>query len=642
MLLMMTLAGCQTISDPAIEDLPPTAAIPETSQNGMVYIEYFDGISGLSVDDLTSAASYPDNASDVVALSQLARLEKRGDNFGARVRGYIIPPKDANYEFFLASDDTSALFLSSDATPEKLTRIAQVPGWADVQNYSKYASQRSGSIRLTGGNRYYFEILHKQASGGDHFSVAWSAPGIKQTIISGEYLASWAPSIYEEPATGADSAETFGLGYRIGYFDAGQNLAFAPKYPPLDRDEDRLYDNWEVVYGLDPNDPSDATTDTDDDLLTAAEEFLIGTNPTNPDTSGDGLTDGEKYAYGLNPLDPNDLYSEIDGETVNLYDYLYGEPEAPELAREDGFVGHYFTGTEFDNFVLRRLDNPIDFSWGSDSPDASIPGDMFSIRWYAWLYPPHESGTRDYQITIRGDDGVRVWLDGEQIIDGWVPQALTTYSAVVSLDAADGRRELVVEYFESRFDAMVRFWMADPDTGNVIDSSSVLQRPLLELTDDTARVDSDNDGIPDVWELANGLNPWVDDAEAVYNDQGITNLVAWEFGVHPWTLEDLSDSIVSGPVTAEPATDGSSVTLSWAAPGTRTDGSSIALSEIDYYLVSYGQSATALDQQVEVPAGTTNYTFDGLAAGAWYFQVQVVDTAGLTSEGSEVVSAQVE
>jgi len=643
--LMLALAGCQSISDTSIDDLPPTAAVPETSEPGTVYIYYYDGISGLSVDDLISAAKYPDNPSEVVALTELARLNKRGDNFGARVRGYIIPPKDANYEFFLASDDNSALYLSTDSSPDNLSRIALVPGWTELQNYSKYSSQRSGNISLTAGNRYYFEVLHKQASGGDHFSVAWSAPGITQTIISSEYLASWAPSIYEEPAAGVDTEEIFSLGYRIGYFDADKDLAFTPDYPPLDQDEDGLYDNWEVYYGLNPANPDDASVDTDGDLLSASEEFLLGTNPTNPDTSGDGLTDGEKYAYGLDPLDPNDLYTEVDGERVNLYDYLHGEPEAPELSREDGFVGHYFIGDQFDEFAMRRLDNTIDFSWGGGSPDASIPGDMFSVRWYGWLYPPHESGTQEYQITIRGDDGVRVWLDGEQIIDGWVPQAPTTYSATVSLDAADGRHELVVEYFESRFDAMVRFWLADPVTGDVIDSTGVIQRPVLELNDDTALVDSDGDSIPDVWELSHGLNPWVDDAQAIYNDQGISNLEAWELGVHPWTLEEVSapvDSGASEPVTTTPDGSGGVITVSWTAPGTRTDGTSISLSEIDYYLINYGQDSQSLGQQVRVPSGTTNYTFDTLTSGTWYFQVQVVDTDGLTSEGSEVVSANVQ
>jgi len=643
LLAMMALAGCQSIFDPSIEDLPPSAAMPSTSQAGTVYVQYYDGIYGLSVEDLTAADAFPEDATEVVPLNELARLSKRGDNYGAFVRGYIIPPSSGSYQFFLASDDASTFYLSSDSTTDNLTQIAHVPGWTGIEAYSKYSSQRSGSIQLTGGTRYYFELLHKQATGGDHFSVAWSGPGLTQKMITGEYLASWAPSIYEEQESG-DAATNYSLGYRVGYFDGDKGLAFSPDYPPLDQDEDGLYDNWEVYYGLDPTDTSDASADTDGDLLTAAEEFQLGTDPTNPDTSGDGLSDGEKYAYGLDPLDPDDVYVEIDGETVNLYEYLHGEPAPPELELVSGFVGHYFTGEDFNEFVFTRLDDAVAFSWGSGSPDPAIPSDRFSVRWFTQLEPPHDSGTLSYQLNIRGDDGVRAWLNGEQVIDGWVPQAPTVYSALIELDVEQAPYELIVEYFEAGGGATVELWLADPQTGEVFGQPGIFQRPSLELTEQTALVDSDSDGIPDVWELSYGLNPWQDDSTTVYNNQGLTNIETYEMGVHPWTLEEVSDPVeseASAPETTAPETTEDSVTLGWTAPSTRTDGSSIALSEIDYYLISYGQDAQTLEQEVEVQAGTTNHTFEGLATGTWYFQVQAVDTSGLTSPSSEVVSSSV-
>lgn len=640
-LIMLAVAGCQTFSDPAIEDLPPTAAIPSSSQPGTVYVQYFDGIPGMILDDLTSADIFPGQPTEVVPITELARLTKRGDEFGALVRGYIIPPVNGDYQFFLASDDESTFSLSSDSSPENLRQIAHVPRWTNVQSYNQYSSQRSGTIQLTGGEQYYFELLHKQAGGGDHFSVAWSGPGFSQGVIQGDHLASWAPSIYEEEG---DAAKTYSLGYRVGFFDGEKGLAFSPDYPPQDQDQDGIYDNWEVYYGMDPSDPSDATSDSDGDLLTAREEFLLGTNPTNPDTSGDGLTDGEKFAYGLDPLDPNDLDAVIDGETVNLYEYLYGEPEAPQLELVNGFIGHYFTDDRLENFALTRFDEQIAFNWGQGSPDPAIPNDWFAVRWFSWFYPPHDSGIEDYQFTIRGDDGVRVWLDGKQIINGWKTQAPTTYSAVVSVDASQGRQELIVEYFEGQFGATVEFWLANPATGGVLDGPGLFQRPSLELTDQTALVDSDQDGIPDVWELSYGLNPWQDDAMTVNNDQRLTSLQAYEMGVHPWTLEEVSEPVVSTtpPATSTPETNEGSATLNWTAPSTRTDGSSISLSEIDHYRIIYGEEPEVLGQEVEVPADSTSYSFEALTTGTWYFQIQVVDTSGLNSTFSEVVSISID
>lgn len=64
-------------------------------------------------------------------------------------------------------------------------------------------------------------------------------------------------------------------------------------------DGDGLYDGWEVFYGLDPQDPSDASLDPDGDGLSNREEWTFGTAPDNPDTDGDGLSDGEEAAKRL-------------------------------------------------------------------------------------------------------------------------------------------------------------------------------------------------------------------------------------------------------------------------------------------------------------------------------------------------------
>jgi len=642
MFLVMATAitGCQSLREPEIDDLPPTAATPASSEAGIVYVRYYDGISGPSLDSLTSAGMFPAEPTETGSLTQLASLTKRGDDYGAFVRGYIIPPADGEYEFFLAADDETTFSLSTDISADNLSQIAHVPTYSGQQVYDRYASQRSGLIRLQANTRYYFELLHKQGVGSDHYSVAWTGPNLTQQIVSGEYLASWAPSSYDE--TG-NMAEGYKLGYQVGFFDGEKGLAFSPEYPPLDNDQDGLYDNWETFYGLNPNDSSDAAQDSDGDLLTAQEEFSLGTNPSNPDTSGDGLTDGEKYAYGLDPLDPNDIYTEIDGETVNLYEYLHGSQEVAALELLDGFIGHYFIGSGFEEFALSRVDSEISFDWGGGSPDPSIPNNRFSVRWFTQVIPPHESGSMSYRLNIRGDDGLRVWLGSDQVIDAWTGQSATTYSSIVELDVQQAPYPLIVEYYEGYGSAEVEFWLSNPQTGEIYQGPGIFNRPSLDLNEQTALVDSDADGIPDVWELSYGLNPWEDDAGTVHNSQDLTSLEAYEMGVHPWTLEDVSEPVeVTPPTTTSPDAGSGQITLSWTAPGTRTDGSSISLSEIDHYRVDYGQQIEDLSQTVDVEAGTTSYTFDGLATGTWYFQVYVVDTDGLVSPGSEVVSGEVQ
>jgi hypothetical protein len=80
----------------------------------------------------------------------------------------------------------------------------------------------------------------------------------------------------------------------------------------LDSDSDGMPDAWETRYGLDPNDPSDATSDQDNDGVTALDEFLAGTIPSGSlDIDGndqyDALTDGLLLLRGMFGLDGSAL-----------------------------------------------------------------------------------------------------------------------------------------------------------------------------------------------------------------------------------------------------------------------------------------------------------------------------------------------
>ena len=79
------------------------------------------------------------------------------------------------------------------------------------------------------------------------------------------------------------------------------SLRIAP--PGSDTDGDGIPDDYEVAHGLNPNNPVDAQEDPDHDGLTNLQEYLLGTDPHNADTDGDGLTDGDEVnRYHTSPL----------------------------------------------------------------------------------------------------------------------------------------------------------------------------------------------------------------------------------------------------------------------------------------------------------------------------------------------------
>jgi signal transduction histidine kinase len=110
-----------------------------------------------------------------------------------RMRGWLHPPVTGEYTFWIASDNSSELWLSLDANASKARRIAFIPrfGWVAPREWSRYASQRSESILLKAGEAYYIEALQEQTTQAEHLAVAWQGPAANQSVIQDRYLTPW-------------------------------------------------------------------------------------------------------------------------------------------------------------------------------------------------------------------------------------------------------------------------------------------------------------------------------------------------------------------------------------------------------------------------------------------------------------------
>jgi hypothetical protein len=120
------------------------------------------------------------------------------DNYVERYSGWFIPPTTGKYVFFVASDDYSDLFISTDSTPDNKYLIAQETDYATnyewltdgaggVTTGTSIASKRSdqflptgattppyaAGISLVAGQTYYLEADHDQGAGGDDFSITY-------------------------------------------------------------------------------------------------------------------------------------------------------------------------------------------------------------------------------------------------------------------------------------------------------------------------------------------------------------------------------------------------------------------------------------------------------------------------------------
>ena len=127
------------------------------------------------------------------------------------------------------------------------------------------------------------------------------------------------------------------------------------------------------------------------------------------------------------------------------------KPEA--LRPTEYWKGSYFNDKYFSEFVLERQDLEINFNWFTGSPFGDLNQDRFSVRWEKVEY--FKGGP--YRFYATADDGVRVYVDDQLVIDGWVIQPATDYKA--DLNLSEGPHKIVVEYYEEAEDAQIRvYW----------------------------------------------------------------------------------------------------------------------------------------------------------------------------------------
>lgn len=142
-----------------------------------IYREMYTGITGGSIANLTNNAAFPNSPTSSNVLSNFETSANAADNYGQRLRALITAPATGQYIFWIASDDYSTLYLSSDESAFNKTAIAWVTSATSSRQWTKQASQQSTNIYLVAGQRYYIEALHKEGTGSDNLAVRWRIPG---------------------------------------------------------------------------------------------------------------------------------------------------------------------------------------------------------------------------------------------------------------------------------------------------------------------------------------------------------------------------------------------------------------------------------------------------------------------------------
>ncbi|MBC8183808.1 glycoside hydrolase family 3 C-terminal domain-containing protein [candidate division KSB1 bacterium] len=124
---------------------------------------------------------------------------------------------------------------------------------------------------------------------------------------------------------------------------------------------------------------------------------------------------------------------------------------------KNGLWAEYYNNRELEGEpALTRKEKQINFDWGygefrgADQPGSPDPNiiqtDRWSARWTGKLASP---GDGWYDIGLKSDNGVKLWLDGKLIIDAWTDQAPGKYKITQYEFEANRKYDLVVEFYEN-------------------------------------------------------------------------------------------------------------------------------------------------------------------------------------------------
>ena len=111
-----------------------------------------------------------------------------------------------------------------------------------------------------------------------------------------------------------------------------------------------------------------------------------------------------------------------------------------------GLQAEYFASTDLSGEpVMRRVDPSIDFNWGFHGVSPQLKQN-YSVRWTGVLAP---AASADYVLGFTGQDGYRVWVDGQLLVEDWTPhRPSTTVTKAIHLDQGH-IYALKVEYFQT-------------------------------------------------------------------------------------------------------------------------------------------------------------------------------------------------
>jgi hypothetical protein len=328
------------------------------------------------------------------------------DNFSVRWTGQVQAPVTGSYTFTTTADDGVRLWVNGALV---------IDNWVDQGATSK----SSAAIALVAGTKYDIRMEYYEHGGDAVAKLQWAYPGNAMAPIPQVQLyvaGNTAPVVN----AGADKTITLPATASMSgtASDDGQPV------PP-----GALTVSWTKTSG-----PGTVTFSNAAALNTTATFSVAGTYVLRLTASDGSLSASDDVTVVVNQAMANGLTAQY-----------YNDPS---------------TGTtHFVTLVLTRVDNTVNFSWGAASPATGVTANNFSVRWTGQVQAP-VSGS--YTFSTVSDDGVRLWVNGTQVINNWTDHGSTTNTGTAITLTAGQKYTITMEFYERGGDAVAKLQWAYP------------------------------------------------------------------------------------------------------------------------------------------------------------------------------------
>jgi hypothetical protein len=143
----------------------------------------------------------------------------------------------------------------------------------------------------------------------------------------------------------------------------------------------------------------------------------------------------------------------------------------------NGLLGFYYPTTGFTGTPTIQIDPTVGFNWQEGtSPTTNIAPTNFSVRWTGWV---QARGSGTYTFSTLSDDGIRVWVNGQAIIDDWTSHRELQDSATVNLTAGQIVPIRIDYYQKTRYAVAQLLWSGPGIAKQIVPQSQLYAMPTL-------------------------------------------------------------------------------------------------------------------------------------------------------------------